>query len=688
MTTATETKVSIELLAINTIRTLSMDAVQKANSGHPGTPMALAPVAYQLWQHHLRYDPAHPWWPARDRFVLSCGHASMLLYSLLHLAGVRKVDASGEPLGDELAITLKDIENFRQLDSPCAGHPEYGLAAGIETTTGPLGQGVGTSVGMAIAAKWLQARYNRPGFDLFGNRVWVLCSDGDLMEGISGEAASLAGHLQLDNLVWIYDDNHITIEGETDLAFSEDVATRFKGYGWHTLRVEDANDLKAIDQALKAAASSGRPTLIAVRSIIGYGSPNKANTHAAHGAPLGAEEVRLTKRAYGWPEDAQFLVPPEVTAHFAAGVQARGAQAWRTWQERFAAYRSQFPELAAELEAIWQRRLPDGWDAEIPTFPADAKGLASRVSSGKVLNSLARRIPWLIGGSADLAPSTMTLLEKEASFSRHNYAGRNFHFGIREHAMAAICNGLALSGLRPFGATFFVFTDYLRPALRLSALMHQPVLYVLTHDSIGLGEDGPTHQPVEHLAACRAIPHLHVVRPADANEVAECYRRALTRGDGPTAMVLSRQNLPTLDRTRFASAAGAARGAYVLAEAPGGKPQALLLATGSEVEVALKAWELLTGEGIAVRLVSMPCLEWFEAQDEAYRAAVLPPEVTCRVAVEAGVRQGWDRYLGKQGRFVGMQTFGASAPYPVLYRHFGITPQRVAEELKAALRCS
>jgi transketolase len=686
MSIATETKTSIELLAINTIRTLSMDAVQKANSGHPGTPMALAPVAYQLWQHHLRYDPAHPWWPGRDRFVLSCGHASMLLYSVLHLAGVRKVDASGEPIGDELAITLKDIENFRQLESPCAGHPEFGLAEGIETTTGPLGQGVGTSVGMAIAAKWLAARYNRPGFELFGHRVWVLCSDGDLMEGISGEAASLAGHLQLNNLVWIYDDNHITIEGETELAFSEDVATRFRGYGWNALRVEDANDLAAIDRALKAAASSDRPTLIAVRSIIGYGSPNKANTHAAHGAPLGAEEVRLTKRAYGWPEDAQFFVPPEVPAHFAAGVGARGRREWQAWQQKLADYRKNHPELAGELEAIWQGRLPEGWDADIPTFPADPKGLASRVSSGKVLNALARRIPWLLGGSADLAPSTMTLLEKEASFSRHNYAGRNFHFGIREHAMAAICNGLALSGLRPFGATFFVFTDYLRPALRLSALMHQPVIYVLTHDSIGLGEDGPTHQPIEHLAACRAIIGLDVVRPADANEVAECYRRALARRDGPTAMVLSRQNLPTLDRTRFASAAGAARGAYVLAEAPGARPQALLLATGSEVEVALKAWEALTGEGIAVRLVSMPCWEWFEAQDEAYRMAVLPPEVTARVAVEAGVRQGWERYLGSRGRFVGMQSFGASAPYPVLYRHFGITPQRVADEVRSLLK--
>jgi len=685
MSIATETKTSIELLAINTIRTLSMDAVQKANSGHPGTPMALAPVAYQLWQHHLRYDPAHPWWPARDRFVLSCGHASMLLYSVLHLAGVRKVDASGEPIGDELAITLKDIENFRQLESPCAGHPEYGLAPGIETTTGPLGQGVGTSVGMAIAAKWLAARYNRPGLELFGHRVWVLCSDGDLMEGISGEAASLAGHLQLNNLVWIYDDNHITIEGETDLAFSEDVATRFRGYGWNTLRVEDANDLAAIDRALKAAAASDRPTLIAVRSIIGYGSPNKANTHAAHGAPLGADEVRLTKRAYGWPEDAQFLVPPEVPAHFAAGLGVRGRRDWQAWQQKLAEYRNSFPELASELEAIWQGRLPEGWDAEIPTFAADPKGLASRVSSGKVLNALARRIPWLLGGSADLAPSTMTLLDKEASFSRHNYAGRNFHFGIREHAMAAICNGLALCGLRPFGATFFVFTDYLRPALRLSALMHQPVLYVLTHDSIGLGEDGPTHQPVEHLAACRAIPGVDVVRPADANEVAQCYRKAMVRRDGPTAVVLSRQNLPTLDRTRFAPAAGAARGAYVLAEAPGGKPQALLLASGSEVEVAVKAWEILTGEGIAVRLVSMPCLEWFEAQDEAYRTAVLPPEVTARVAVEAGVRQGWDRYLGSRGRFVGMQSFGASAPYPVLYRHFGITPQRVVDEVRSLL---
>ncbi len=687
MATTTPT-VSIEQLAVNTIRTLSMDAVQKANSGHPGTPMSLAPVAYQIWQNNLRYDPADPLWPVRDRFVLSCGHASMLLYSLLHLAGVRKVDHHGK-LQDGPAISLDDIKDFRQLGSPCAGHPEFGEAAGIETTTGPLGQGVGTSVGMALGAKWLAARYNRPGYEIFESRVVVLCSDGDIMEGISTEGASIAGHLKLDNLLWIYDDNTITIEGHTELAFSEDVATKFEGLGWNVLQIDAFNDLAVIQRGLDSAQkATGKPTLIVLKTIIGWGSPNKANTHAAHGAPLGADEIKLTKKNYGWPEDAQFLVPPEVMEHFARGIGTRGREEREAWESKFAAYSKTFPKEAAELKAIWAGKLPEGWDKGIPTFPADAKGLASRVSSGKVLNGLAPNYPWLIGGSADLAPSTMTLLEftDAGGLSAKNYGGRNLHFGIREHGMGAVLNGLSLMGIRPYGATFFVFTDYMRPAMRLAAIMKRPVIYVLTHDSIGLGEDGPTHQPVEHLSACRAIPGLDVVRPGDANEVAECYKAVVQRLNTPAALVLSRQNLPTLDRAKFAPAAGVAKGAYVLAEAPGGKPAAIILATGSELDIAVKAWEKLTAEGVAVRLVSVPCLEWFDEQDAAYKESVLPAAVKARVAVEAGIRQCWDRILGEQGRFVGMSTFGASAPYGTLYKHFGITPEHVTAEVKAALK--
>jgi transketolase len=681
-----ETKISIDQLAINTIRTLSMDAVEKAKSGHPGTPMALAPVTYQLWQHNLRYDPSAPMWPVRDRFVLSCGHASMLLYSTLHLAGVRKVEKHDNKLLDGLAITLDDIKNFRQLGSPCAGHPEFGEAAGIETTTGPLGQGVGTSVGMAIAAKWLAARYNRPGFELFENRVYVLCSDGDLMEGISSEAASVAGHLKLNNLLWIYDDNTITIEGHTELAFSEDVATRFEGYGWNALQVDDANDLGAIQRAIDSAKKvTDKPSIIVLKSIIGYGAPNKANTHSAHGAPLGEDEIKLAKKFYGWPEDAKFLVPDEVREHFASGIGQQGKTARQQWEQKFAEYENAFPKEAAELKTMWAGKLPDGWDKSIPTFATDAKGLASRVSGGKVLNGIAKGLPWLVGGSADLAPSTMTLLDGEKDLEAGNYGGRNMHFGIREHGMAAICNGMSLMGLRPFGATFFVFTDYARPAIRISAIMHRPVIYVLTHDSIGLGEDGPTHQPVEHLAACRAIPNLDVVRPGDASEVAECYRTVIQRLTNPAAMILSRQNLPTLDRSKFAAARGAARGGYVLADAPSKKPAAIIIATGSELEIAVKAWEKLTADGAQVRLVSMPCTEWFDAQDEAYRASVLPADVTARVVVEAGIRQCWDRFLGDRGRFVGMHTFGASAPYSTLYKHFGITPEHVIEDVKAAI---
>jgi transketolase len=670
---------SIEQLAINTIRTLSMDAVQKANSGHPGTPMALAPVTYALWNHTLRYDPEHPQWPARDRFVLSCGHASMLLYSTLHLTGVRKLDASGAPL-DELAISLEDIQNFRQLHGPCAGHPEFGEAAGIETTTGPLGQGIGNSVGMAIASQWLAARYNQPDFDLFGFNVYALCSDGDLMEGVGAEAASLAGHLKLSNLCWIYDDNRITIEGETDLAFSEQVAQRFQGLGWQTLILEDANDLTAIQDALKTFSEThDRPTLIVLRSVIGFGSPNKANTHGAHGAPLGEDELKLTKRAYGWPEDAHFHVPEEVRELFAEQLGARGREDYEQWQKQFAEYAACYPELADELQRIWMGQPPADGEKGIPEFPPDSKGLATRVSSGKVLNSLAPHYPWLLGGSADLAPSTMTLLNDESMghFSAENYAGRNFHFGIREHAMAAACNGMALTGLRPFGATFFVFTDYMRPSMRLSSLMRLGVIYVLTHDSIGLGEDGPTHQPVEHLAACRAIPGLMVFRPCDANEVAEVYRLLLPIANRPAALVLTRQNVPTLDRTAYESAAGVARGAYILSEAEGGKPEVILLGTGSEVHLCLEARKTLQSAGIPTRVVSMVCFEIFDEQDASYRDTVLPPSVMARVGVEAGIRMGWDKYLGTQGAFVGMSNFGASAPYQKLYEHFGITADRV-----------
>ena len=679
---------SISQLAINTIRTLSMDAVQAANSGHPGTPMALAPVAYAVWQTALNYDPARPGWPARDRFVLSCGHASMLLYSMLHLAGVKAVGADGRPT-DQPAISLDDIRNFRQLGSPCAGHPEYGEAAGIEMTTGPLGHGVATSVGMAIAAKWFAARYNRPEFELFDYRVFVLCSDGDLMEGIGCEAASVAGHLKLSNLCWIYDDNRITIEGKTDLAFTEDVATRFRGLGWNTVLVEDANDLDALRAALQSfQACRDRPTLIVVRSVIAWGSPNKANTHDAHGAPLGAAEIRLTKAVYGWPEDAQFLVPQEVRTHFADGIGRRGAALSSAWHDRFAAYAAAYPDLAEQLKRLWAGQLPDGWDRDIPRFEATAKGPATRASSGQVLNAVARGVPWLIGGSADLAPSNNTLLKFDGAghFSAQDRGGRNLHFGVREHSMGAICNGMALCGIRPYCGTFFVFADYLRPAMRLSAIMHQPVLYVLTHDSIGLGEDGPTHQPVEHLAACRSIQRLLVLRPADAAEVAEAYRTVLAIHDRPAALVLTRQNVPTLDRTRYGAASGLARGAYVLSDPPAGRPAVILIGTGSEVGLCVEAGERLSREGIPIRVVSMPCWELFEEQDAAYRDSVLPSAVTARVAVEAGVRQGWDRYLGAGGRFVGMSDFGASGPYEQLYQRFGITVDNVVAAAKDCLR--
>ncbi len=676
---------TIEKTAIDTIRTLSMDAVQAANSGHPGTPMALAPVAYQVWAGTLNYDPAQPLWPNRDRFVLSCGHASMLLYSMLHLAGVRALDENGE-VTDAPSITLDNIKNFRQLHSPCAGHPEYGEAAGIETTTGPLGQGVSNSVGMAIASKWLGATYNRPDYDLFDYNTYALCGDGDLMEGVAYEAASMAGHLKLSNLCWIYDDNKITIEGHTDLAFSEDVGRRFEGMGWNVLRVADANDVQALSVALDGFNScDDKPTLIIVRSVIGFGSPNKADTHGAHGAPLGDDEIKLTKQAYGWPEDEKFLVPDGVQEHFQETLGIRGAAASSAWQELYEKYKGEFPAEAKQIDAFIAGELPEGWDSGIEAFPADEKGMATRASSGKVLNMLAPNFPWLVGGSADLAPSTNTLLKESGDFASSSYDGRNMHFGIREHGMAAALNGMSLSGIRAYGATFFVFTDYLRPSMRLSSLMHQPVLYVMTHDSIGLGEDGPTHQPVEHLAACRGIPGLYVLRPGDANEVAEAYRAALGMNDHPSVMVLSRQAVPTLDRKTLSPAAGTAKGGYVLSDCDG-TPDVIIMGTGTELSLCLKAQEELAGSDMKVRVVSMPCMELFDEQLPEYQESVLPTECKVRIACEAGIRQCWDKYLGTTGHFVGMNSFGASAPAGKLYDHFKITSDQIVSVAKVAMQ--
>ncbi len=662
--------VDIQQLAVNTIRTLSMDAVQSANSGHPGTPMALAPVTYSLWTRHLRYDPAHPDWLARDRFVLSCGHASMLLYSVLHLAGVR--NSQGQP-----AISLNDIRNFRQLHSPCAGHPEFGAAAGIETTTGPLGQGIANSVGMAVASKWLSARYEQNQNAVCGFNVYALCSDGDMMEGIGCEAASIAGHLKLDNLCWIYDDNQITIEGGTDLTFSENVQQRFKGLGWHVLTVDDANDLDAIDQAFESFKSiDDRPTLIILRSIIGYGAPNKQNTAAAHGSPLGEQEIVLAKEYYDWTF-GKFEIPEGVYEHFQETLGRRGAEDFAAWQQVWNELKISDLGKYQDLSLILQRKLPTGWESWLPVFEPDSKGMATRVSSGKVLNAMADRIPWLVGGSADLAGSNKSLIEhKEAGdFDSDHFAGRNFHFGIREHSMAAICNGMSLTGLRAYAATFFVFTDYLRPAMRLSCLMHQPVLYILTHDSIGLGEDGPTHQPVEHLAACRAIPNLLVMRPADANEVSGCYKVALSQSTRPTALVLTRQDVPTMPVDAHRVADGVKHGAYVVHD--GDQPQVILLGTGSELPICVAAAQHLERIGISVRVVSMPCWELFDEQSSEYRNAVLPPNIATRIAVEAGIAQGWEKYIGPSGRFIGMSSFGASAPFETLYEHFGITTDNI-----------
>ena len=678
----------LDQLSINTIRTLAMDAVQKANSGHPGTAMAMAPVAYTLWQRFLRFDPEDPIWPNRDRFVLSIGHASTLLYSLLHLAGVKAVNAQYERRG-ELSVSLEDIKKFRQLDSKCPGHPEYRWTSGVETTTGPLGQGVATSVGMAIASRWMAAHFNRPNFPMFGYDVYALAGDGCMMEGVASEAASLAGHLRLSNLCWIYDNNKITIEGHTEWAFSEDVATRFIAYGWNVTRVGDANDLAMLERAFRTfKATTDRPTLVIVDSHIAWGSPNKQDTHAAHGEPLGEEEVRLTKRNYGWPEDAQFLVPDGVREHFAAGIGARGGAARAAWMELFARYRNQYPELADHLFRVQHRQLPEGWDKALAPFPADAKGLSGRDASGKVLNTIAKNVPWLLGGSADLAPSTKTRLTFDGAgdFTAEHPQGRNFHFGIREHAMGAVMNGLSLSKARPYGSGFLIFSDYLRPAIRLSALMELPTIYVFTHDSIGVGEDGPTHQPVEQLASLRAIPGLITLRPGDANEVAEAWRTIMQLRHQPICLILSRQNLPTLDRSRFADAAGVARGAYVLADAPGaGVPEVILIASGSELGLCVDAWQTLVAKGIRARVVSMPSWELFEKQPLAYRDAVLPPSVTARVAVEQASTFGWGRYVGLDGEEIGMTTFGSSAPLKELQKKFGFTPEHVVAAARAAL---
>lgn len=676
---STQTPLAIDTLAIDTIRTLSMDAVQKANSGHPGTPMALAPVIYALWQERLRYDPSAPHWPDRDRFVLSCGHASMLLYATLHLADVAEIDAQGQATGKR-AVTLEQIQRFRQLDSKTPGHPEFGHTSGVEMTTGPLGQGVATSVGMALAQRWLAARYNRPDCPLFQARTWVLCSDGDLMEGISAEAASLAGHLELSNLVWIYDNNRITIEGETDLAFSEDVATRFMGHGWNVLRVADANDIARLAQAYaRAAGETQRPTLVIVDSHIGYGAPKKQDTHSAHGEPLGDEEIAGAKRFYGWSPEQKFHVPPGVEQRFAEKLGVRGAQAHREWRETFARYRSAHPDLARELECLWKGELPAGWEQKMPSFAADPKGMATRDSAGKALNAFAQAIPWLIGGSADLAPSTKTRLSFEGAGEclASNPAGRNLHYGIREHAMAAMVNGMALCGLRAYGATFLIFLDYLKPALRLAALMQIPGIQVLTHDSIGVGEDGPTHQPIEQLASLRATPGVWTLRPCDANEAAEAWRVALARRDGPVVLALTRQALPTLDRTQCAPASGLARGGYILRESKLGAPKVLLIATGSEVALCLAAQERLQEQGVAARVVSLPCWELFDAQSESYRESVLPASVEARVAVEQASAFGWERWVGTRGAILAMRSFGASAPLGDLQKRFGFTVDQV-----------
>jgi transketolase len=673
---------ALDVTAINTIRTLAMDAVQKANSGHPGAPMGLAPVAYVMWNRFMNYDPADPLWPNRDRFVLSNGHASMLLYSLIHLARVHNVDHHGKVL-DEPSLPLDQLKQFRQLNSKTPGHPEHEYTAGVETTTGPLGQGVGNAVGMAIAQKWRAAHYGRPGFEpLFDYRVYAICGDGCMMEGVASEAASLAGHLKLNNLTLVYDDNGITIDGHTTLAFSENVPERFAAYGWNVIRLTDGNDLEAMAKALEASKHSDRPTFIALKTVIGYGSPHKADTHAAHGEPLGADEIKLTKKAYGWPEDSSFLVPDGVYDQFKAGIGARGAAAHAAWKKLFDEYTAKFPKEAEELALMEVRGLPAGWDKDIPVFPADPKGLATRDSSGQVLNAIAKNVPWVVGGSADLNPSTKTFLKfpEAGVFTAKTPGGRNVHFGVREHGMGAIMNGMALSGLRSYGSGFLIFSDYGRPPIRLAAIMDLPVLYVFTHDSIGVGEDGPTHQPIEQLMSLRAIPHLIVIRPGDANEVAEAYKVALQEKHHPVVMAMTRQPLPTLDRTKYNPASGLAKGGYAVNTVP--NPDVLLIGTGSELSLCVDAAEKLAGEGIKARVVSLPSWELFAKQDRAYRDGVIPPAVKARVCVEMGGAFGWEKYAGDTGAIVGMRSFGASAPLKDLLPHFGFTLEAVVKAAK------
>ncbi len=678
---------SVEQLSINTIRTLAMDAVQAAKSGHPGTPMALAPVVYCLWNRFLRFDPGDPSWPNRDRFVLSVGHASMLLYAILHLCQIKAIGDGYEPT-NELAVTLDDIKQFRQLHSKCPGHPEYHWTTGVETTTGPLGQGLANSVGMAIAQRWMAQYFNRPGFNVIDYDVFSFCGDGCFMEGVSSEAASLAGHLKLSNLCWMYDSNRITIEGKTALAFSEAVDERFRAYGWNVTHVNDANDLESLTQAFNSFKNETEaPTLIIVDSHIAFGAPNKQDTHGAHGEPLGEDEIRLTKKNYGWPEDAKFLVPEEVLAHFRSGIGERGKAERHAWTTMFHAYQEKYPELADQLLKMEHRQLPESWDRGLLEFPADPKGLASRESSGKVLNAVAKEVPWLMGGSADLAPSTKTLLTFEGAgdFQAGSEGGRNLHFGVREHAMGSILSGMALSKVRPYGAGFLIFSDYGRPAIRLAAVMKIPVIYVFTHDSISLGEDGPTHQPIEHLASLRAIPDLITIRPGDANEVVEAWRVIMQLQHQPVVLVLTRQAIPTLDRTRYASASGLAKGAYVLADAEKNKPEVLLLTSGSEVSLCVQAYEELKGQGIHARVVSMPAWELFEQQSQEYRDSVLPPEVTARVSVEQATTFGWSKYVGLSGTSIGINTYGASAPFKDLLKHFGFTVDRVVAAAKQQL---
>ena len=669
----------LDMLCINTIRTLAMDAVQKANSGHPGAPMALAPVAYCLWQQFLRYDPEDPVWPNRDRFVLSNGHASMLLYAMLYLAEVRGINPEYERKA-EFAVTLDDIKRFRQIDSNTPGHPEYRLTAGVETTTGPLGQGVGNSVGMAIACKWLAERYNRPGFEIFNYNIYAFCGDGDMMEGVASEAASLAGQLKLSNLCWVYDENKVTLDGPADVSFTEDVGGRFAAYGWNVAQVTDANDLQMLAKAYNGfLQTSDRPTLIRVNSHIGYGSPHKQDTNAAHGEPLGEDEVRLVKKAYGWPEDAKFLVPDGVRESFRNGIGQRGRALRQQWETLFANYGKKYPDLADQIKRMQNRELPDGWDKNLPIFPPDAKGVATRESSGKVLNVVAENVPWLVGGSADLATSDKTRLKFDGAgdFQAGSYGGRNLHFGVREHGMGAALSGMAVSKIRPFGGTFFNFSDYMRPSIRLAALMEIPTIYVFTHDSIGLGEDGPTHQPIEQLASLRAMPGLMLLRPADANEVVEAWKVIMQLEHQPAALVLSRQAVPTFDRSKYGAATGVANGGYILADAPDGKPEVILMGSGSEVSLCVGAYEQLITQGIKARVVSMPSWNLFERQSDAYKAQVLPPEVKARVAVEQASTFGWSQYVGAAGIVIGMHRFGASAPLKDVQRKFGFTPENV-----------